>query len=196
MSIQDEIPRSRLNLRYRTTIKGEAEMLELPFRLLVLGDLSLGTSMDRESDLESRRFRSLDGKNLDSVIEDMRMTMRFKVPNRVDPQEEDEELEVTLPVKNRKSFNPDLVAANVPKIASLLLLRRLLAEMQSNIDNRKELRRIVQEIYSNPEMLDSLKKELAVYAGYRIPQGTTNHKALTAQPQGTPAQESQQLLSR
>ena len=75
MSIQDEIPRSRINLRYRTEINGAAQMLELPFRVMVLGDLSCGTSVDREVDLDSRRLRSLDGKNLDSVMENMRLSL-------------------------------------------------------------------------------------------------------------------------
>lgn len=177
MSIQDEIPRSRINLRYRTNIQGSGEMLELPFRLLILADLSMGTSMDREADLDSRKLRSLDGKNLDNVMEDMRMSMSFKVENRIDSKS-DEEIPINIPIRNRKSFNPDHVADNVPKIRALLLLRRLLLEMQSNIDNRKELRRIVQEIYSNPEMLENLKQELAAYAQYKMP--TT--KALAVKP--------------
>ena len=49
-------------------IKGEGELLELPFRLLILADLSMGSSTDRETDLDSRRLRSLDGKNLDAVV--------------------------------------------------------------------------------------------------------------------------------
>lgn len=183
MSIQDEIPRSRINLRYRTTIKGAEEMLELPMRLLILGDLSQGSSVDRESDLESRRFRSLDGKNLDGVMEDMRMSISFQSPNCIDPSDDDDKLDVTLPISARKSFNPDQVAANVPKVKSLLLLRRLLTEMQSNIDNRKDLRRIIQELYSHPEQLENLKKELAAYAQYQIPKST----ALAKQPEAAPA---------
>lgn len=168
MSIQDEIPRSRINLRYRTNITGGGELLELPFRLLVLGDLSLGTSVDREQDLDTRRMRSLDGKNLDSVMRDMRMSMRFKVENFVDAPGENG-IDVEIPVQDRSSFLPDHVAHNIPKVQALLLLRRLLVEMQSNIDNRKELRRAIQEIFSNPQALEALKKDLAPYATYQLP---------------------------
>lgn len=178
MSIQDDIPRSRINLRYRTNIKGSSDLLELPFRLLVLADLSLGSSVDREVDLDTRRMRSLDGKNLDSVMEDMRISLHFKVANHVDPQAEDG-LAVDIPIKNRRSFVPDYVAGSIPKVRALLLLRRLLLEMQSNIDNRKELRRIVHEIFDNPEALESLRKELAAYSQYRVP----NTKALPEKTQ-------------
>lgn len=78
MSIQDELPRSRINLKYRTNIEGIEQNLELPFRLLVLGDFSAGSSTDRSSDLDARRLRSLDGKNLDSVMENMNMSLSFQ----------------------------------------------------------------------------------------------------------------------
>ena len=177
MSIQDDIPRSRINLRYRTEIQGTAQMLELPFRLMVLGDLSGGSATDREVDLESRRLRSLTDKNLDSVMENMRMSLSFKVSNRIDPGS-DSTIEVNIPIKNRRSFTPGNVADSVPKIRSLLLLRKLLLEMQSNIDNRKDLRRVIQEIWSNPEQLKALQKELAAFADYKLP---STQKAL-AQP--------------
>lgn len=188
MSIQDDIPRSRINLRYRTNIKGSAELLELPFRLLLLADLSVGSSVDREVELDNRRLRSLDGKNLDSMMEDMRMSINFKVENLIDPSsepgEEDPGLAVELRIKNRQSFIPGDVANQVPKIRSLLLLRRLLLEMQSNIDNRKELRRIIHEIFGNPEALASLKQELAAYAQYQVP----NPQALAQVPKEQAAQ--------
>ena len=78
MSIQDELPRSRINLKYRTNIEGIEQNIELPFRLLILGDFSQGSSTDRTLDLETRRMRSLDGKNLDSVMENMKMSLSFQ----------------------------------------------------------------------------------------------------------------------
>jgi type VI secretion system protein ImpB len=181
VSIQDEIPRSRINLRYRTEINGAAQMLELPFRVMVLGDLSCGTSVDREVDLDSRRLRSLDGKNLDSVMENMRLSLQFKVKNHIDSST-DEALEVMLPIRNRRSFSPEQVANSIPKVRALLMLRKLLLEMQANIDNRKELRRLIQEIWSDPEALKRLQKELEALASYKMP---GSKKQLTAAAEQT-----------
>ena len=64
MAITDEIPKSRLTLTYRTTVRGQSEEVQLPFRLVVMGDLSGGSSRDRQVDLDRRTFRRLDGKNL------------------------------------------------------------------------------------------------------------------------------------
>jgi len=75
MAIQDEIPKSRLTLRYKTEVSGQPEDVSLPLRLLVEGDFSMGSSRDRKIDLEERRLRTMDGKNTDAVMKDMGMSM-------------------------------------------------------------------------------------------------------------------------
>lgn len=157
-------------------------MLELPFRVMIMGDLSGGTSVDREVGLDGRRLRSLTDKNLDSLMENMRMSLNFKVPNRIDPGN-DESLELSIPIRNRRSFGPDQVADSIPKVRALLMLRKLLLEMQANIDNRKELRRLIQEIWSNPEALKTLEKELAALGNYKL---ATKGKALPAAESSAP----------
>ncbi len=182
MSIQDEIPRSRINLRYRTEINGAGQMLELPFRVMIMGDLSCGSSTDREVSFDGRRLRSLTDKNLDSLMENMRMSLNFKVPNRIDPGS-DEALELSIPIRNRRSFSPEQVADSIPKVRALLMLRKLLLEMQANIDNRKELRRLIQDIWSNPESIKTLEKELAALGSYKL---AGKDKALPAAESSTP----------
>ena len=64
MAIQDEIPKSRLTLRYKTEVNGQPQDIQLPLRVAVTGDFSNGTSKDRKVDLEERRMRNLDGKKV------------------------------------------------------------------------------------------------------------------------------------
>lgn len=80
-------------------------------------------------------------------------------------------LDIDLPIASKKSFLPEVVAKNTPKIRALLILRRLLLEMQSNIDNRKEVRRAIYELYQNPEAMQALREALAPYESYRLPTG-------------------------
>ncbi|MBN8232440.1 type VI secretion system contractile sheath small subunit [Corallococcus macrosporus] len=172
MAIQDQLPKSRITLTYRTTINGEQETVNLPLRLLVMGDYSLGTSEDRKTDLETRKLRSVDGRNLDELMKDMKMSANFQVANRINPDVE-EELNVTLPIDRMKSFHPDEIVKHVPKLKALLLLKTLLVEMQSNIDNRKDLRRELYELFSKPEQLKELLNELKGYETMRLPSGET-----------------------
>jgi type VI secretion system protein ImpB len=167
-NIQDQIPRSRINLRYRTMIEGELKEVELPFRLIIMADLSLGSSTDRQVDLESRRLRTLDGRNLDSLMENMKMSISFQPKNVIDSSEE--QLDVKLPITSRASFNPAEVAAQVPKIRALMLLRKLILEMQGQVDNRKDVRTLLQQVFANPDELKQLKDELAAYSSYHLPE--------------------------
>ena len=95
MAIQDEIPKSRLTLRYKTEVNGQPEDLTLPLRLLITGDFSQGSSTDREFDLDERRVRNLDGTNTNTVMKDMGLRLNFTVDNKIDPERE-EELEISL----------------------------------------------------------------------------------------------------
>ena len=105
MAVNDEIPKSRLTLTYRTDVHGEPEDVALPFRLLVMGDLSGGTSKDSKTDLDQRRIRNLDGKNLNALMEDMDMSVAFSVENKIDPSES-EQIDVELPITSMNSFSP------------------------------------------------------------------------------------------
>jgi len=168
MAINDEIPKSRITLTYRTNVHGKKVDKDLPLRLLVMGDFSQGTSVDRKKDLDQRQLRNLDGKNLDQVMRDMNMSLQFTVKNQIDPANA-EELEVNLPITSMKSFTPAEIAKNIPKVRALMLLRKLLLEMQSNLDNRKEFRRMVRELAQNPDAVAALQKDLKDFEGLKIP---------------------------
>ncbi|GIW70583.1 MAG: type VI secretion system-associated protein [Planctomycetota bacterium] len=168
MAIQDEIPKSRLTLRYRTEISGEPETVELPLRLLVLADFSQGTSQDRKVDLEERRVRNLDGTNLDGVMKDMGMSVEFAVKNRIDPDKE-EEIKVKLPIDSMKALSPEGFAQHIPKVKALLLLKQLLQEVQANVANSKEFRQLLSDLYANEEAFQKMLDELKGFEGFKLP---------------------------
>jgi type VI secretion system protein ImpB len=178
VAIQDEIPRSRLTLTYRTTINGEPETVDLPFRMLVMGDFSLGTSEDRKKDLDVRALRSLNGRNLDSVMKDMKMSVDIEVPDRISPEDQGGNIKATLPITSIKSFNPDEIVKHVPKLKALMLLKSLLQELQSSIDNQKDLRKLMQELYSKPEIAHALREQLKAHEGFKLPA----HSTVTSSP--------------
>lgn len=173
MAIQDEIPRSRLTLTYRTTISGAMQEVTLPFRFLVLADFSLGSSRDRKVDLADRELRPLSGRNLDPIMKDMKISVECTVPNRVDPADS-ETLNVNLPIQGMSSFSPEKVAHAVPKIQALLSLKQLLLEMQAAVDNRKEVRKLMQELYANPAQITALLEKLPEFRGLKLPEPATN----------------------
>jgi type VI secretion system protein ImpB len=171
MAIQDEIPKSRLTLRYKTEVSGQPEDLTLPLRMLVTGDFSLGSSKDRKVDLDERRLRNMDGKNTDAVMKDMGMSLKFAVPNKIDPEKE-EDMNVEIPIDSMKAFLPDHIAQNVPKLKGILMLKQLLEEVMSNVDNRKEFRNLLGKLLSDQEALGKMMEQLKGFESFKLPTST------------------------
>jgi type VI secretion system protein ImpB len=170
MAIQDEIPKSRLTLRYKTEVSGQPEDVSLPLRLLVEGDFSMGSSKDMKVDLEERRLRTLDGTNTDAVMKDMGMSLNFAVSNKIDP-EMAEDMDVEIPVDSMRSFSPDHIAKHVPKLRGILQMKKLLEEVLSNVDNRKDFRKLLNELMSDEEALGKMMEQLKDYESLKLPSG-------------------------
>jgi type VI secretion system protein ImpB len=178
---KSEIPKSRITLTYRIPQGIEQKELELPFRIVVMGNLSGSTpdgknkSKDQSIDIDKRAIRRLDGKNLNKVMADMDLKVTVKVKDCIEPGTDPanpNEMEVTLPIKGMKSFTPVEIAQNVPKIKALLLLKKLLLEGQAHIDNSKEFRKDLQVISKDKEpALKALKGELTGFDRFQLPPG-------------------------
>lgn len=167
MPVQDEVPKSRITLTYKTTVDGEPAVVDLPLRLMVLGDFSNGTSKDRQVDLDQRELRSLDGSNIGEIMKDMGINVDMVVPDKINGEGQD--MRVQLNIDSLKSFSPEEIAKQVPQIRSLLLLKKLLEEIQSNVANKKEFARLLNTLYSSETMLKQMREKLQNFSMYRIP---------------------------
>lgn len=167
-TIQDRLPKSRLTLKYKTEVNGQKEDITLPFRLKVLGDLSQGTSKDRQQPLDEREVRTIDGNNLNATMKDMGINLSFSVNNKINPQHS-EELHVNLPIESMRDFTPDQIVENVPQLKALMHLKSLLEEFQSYVDNKKQLRTQINMLLQNAEARAELSKQLEAFEVYRLP---------------------------
>jgi type VI secretion system protein ImpB len=182
MAVNDEIPKSRITLTYRTEVNGEPVDKALPFRVLLMGSFGCPQSetekkhmsADRKVDLDQRQIRNLDGKNLDSVMKDMQMTLQLKgVPNRLTGQQDaGTPLDISLPITSMKSFSPAEIAQHIPQVKALLLLRKLLLEAQANLDNHKDFRKLVRTLAASKEGKEGIQSELKAlnFTDLKLPQ--------------------------
>lgn len=166
MAVNDEIPKSRLMLRYKTEVDGELKDKELPFRLLVMGDLSQGLSKDRKQDFEERKIRHMDG-TIDSMMKDMDMELSISVPNRITPSKSSN-LDVKLKIDSMKSFQPGVIAESIPQLKSLIRLREMVQEFESTVDNNKGFRNLVKDILKDETCLEAIKKELPALESFKM----------------------------
>jgi type VI secretion system protein ImpB len=170
LSINDTIPQSRITLTYRTKVEGKLADKELPLRLLLMGDFSQQRSKDAKLDLDQRQIRNLGGNNLDQLMKDMEMSLPLTVKDEISG---DGTIQFELPITSMKSFTPAELAEKIPQIRELLRLRKLLLEVQANLDNSKKFRESVRKLSKNEELVKALGEELKKYVSaekFQVPQ--------------------------
>ena len=104
-SYQEEIPKARINLKLALHTGGAQKKMELPLKLLTVGDFSNG----RENrPLSERSKTDINKNNFDSVLAEFSPEVNLAVPNTLagDGSEEN----VKLAFRNMKDFEPEQVA--------------------------------------------------------------------------------------
>ncbi|MEM6960343.1 MAG: type VI secretion system contractile sheath small subunit [Myxococcota bacterium] len=164
MAVQDEIPKSRITLRYRTKIDGEAKDIDLPLRFMVLGDL---TNNPERGPIEEREVHAVTKATLPSVFENLGgARVKLNLPAITGDADE----EVQLEFKSIRDFEPDKIAESVPSIRSLVLTRQLLTELQASLSNRRALRNKLVNVVRS-QQTETLRSTLSGkgYDSFRLP---------------------------
>lgn len=137
----------------------------MPYKVLVVGDLSKGRSIDAKVEFADREVRRV--KNgVDRVLEDMNISFDFEVPNFV--SKDPSNLKVNYRIQGIKDFRPDAVAKKVPEIRALLEMKEILASFAKDIENNRNLKKIIDMIFSDNNELESLKKKIPALTNYTI----------------------------
>ena len=112
----------RLRLVYRSETGGQPSDVELPFRILVLGDF---TRDERAGLTDDNLPVAITQRNLSTAFAKFAPRLRLQVPNRLD-----NDPETVLPVELHftaiDDFDPDNLIKQIPELRTLLDLRRLL----------------------------------------------------------------------
>jgi len=154
-SFQNEIPAARINLKLDVG-KGDArKTVELPLKLLVMGDF---TGRGKSGRIADREKIAVDKNNFQQVMADFGLGLSFTVDNRLTG--DGGEVLVNIPVNGMDSFRPESVASAVPSLSRLLAARNLLKDLKSNLLDNREFRRRLEELIKNPETARNLRTEL------------------------------------
>lgn len=158
-SYQKEIPKARINLSLNVETGGHQKKLELPLKMLVMGDFSNGKTKGK---LAERERINLNKNNFESVMEDLAPSTRFDAPNYL--AQDGSDLTVDLKFESIKDFQPDNVAQQIPELHSLMAMRNLLKDLKSNLVDNAKFRKELEKIVKNQPELEGLKAELEKYS--------------------------------
>lgn len=152
-------PKERVNIVYSPSLGDAKEEVELPLKMLVMGDFT-GTTDERP--LEKREPVNVDKDNFNEVLKAQNITMNFSVPNRLATAEQDDELNIGLRVETMKDFAPEAIVQQVPELKRLLELREALRALKGPLSNVPEFRKKIQELIKDDNARQRLLAEIGL----------------------------------
>jgi len=155
-SYQDEIPASRVNIKYVKYVGDATEEVELPLKLLLVGDYTL---REDETPVEDRKKININKNNFESVMKEQKLGLNFSVKNVLSGEEGDE-MAVDLNFESLKDFTPERIAEQVPDLKILLEVRKLLMDLKGRVVNNTKFRKELNRILQDPNKINALRGEL------------------------------------
>ncbi|GAB6888312.1 type VI secretion system contractile sheath small subunit [Desulfothermus okinawensis JCM 13304] len=150
-------PKERVNITYKPATGDAKEEVELPLKLLVMGDFTL---KEDDTMLEDREPISVDKNNFNDVLRAQNLELQFTVPNKLSDEEDAGEITVNLKFQSIKDFEPDNIIKNVPELARIMELREALVALKGPLGNVPEFRKKLQQLVQDPGTREKILKEL------------------------------------
>jgi type VI secretion system protein ImpB len=151
-------PKERVNIVYRPATGDAKEEIELPLKLLVVGDF---TSSPDDRMVEEREPINIDKDNFNEVLKAQNLNLDLTVPNKLS-DDPDAELNVSVKFESIKDFEPEAIAKNTPELNKLLELREALNSLKGPMSNRPEFRKKIQELIKDEAAREQVLKELKI----------------------------------
>jgi type VI secretion system protein ImpB len=146
-------PKERVNITYKAAVGDGMAEIELPNKMLVLGDF---TQREEDEELEEREKVSVNKDNFNDVMSRHKLSLNMTVSDKLSGAE-DEEMAVELKIDSISSFGPESIAEQVPELKKLLALREALAFLKGPLGNvpafRKQLDSLLDDKSASREKL-------------------------------------------
>ena len=152
-------PKERINIVYKPATGDAQEQVELPLKLVFLGDF---TMREDETALEDRELLQIDKDNFNDVLREMKLALDINVRDRLSESEGDEEkdMPVHLEFNNIKDFSPESIGRQVPEMQKLLELREALESLKGPLANTAAFRKKLQGLLDDEEKRKAILDEI------------------------------------
>ena len=149
----------RVHITYEDPYDSE-KLIELPFVMGVLADLSGNASQVAKPDMNDRKFLDIDMDNFDKRMAAIEPAASMKVPNKLGGGEGGEKLSVNLKFTKMDDFSPAAIARQVPAMAKLLQAREQLSNLLKYMDGKAAAEDGLKKLLADPQLMAALKTQL------------------------------------
>ncbi len=148
-------PRSRINIKYTAAVGDAQKEIELPLRMLVVGDF---TGREDSTPLAERKAIGVNKDNFGEVMSQQKLGAKIAVKDKLtgDP---DSQLSVDLKFDSLKDFTPGQIAHQVPELAKLMQVRDALMALKADL-NKADFRKKLEQLVTDPEVRSKLEAML------------------------------------
>ncbi|OJY37683.1 MAG: type VI secretion system-associated protein [Rhizobiales bacterium 65-9] len=136
------------------------KLIELPFVMGVMADLSGNAAGVEKPDVGERKFVDIDMDNFENRMAAIQPGISMRVANKLGDNS-DEKMQVNLRFNKMDDFKPAQVARQVPALAKLLEARDQLKNLQLYMDGKADAEKKLRELLNDPELMAALKERAA-----------------------------------
>jgi len=151
-------PKERVNIVYKPAKGDVQEEVELPLKILVMGDF---TMREDAKPIEERAPINIDKDNFNDVLKAQDLKLDFSVDNKLS-DESDAKMNISLDFKTLRDFEPDALINKIPEMKKLFELRETLKALKGPLGNVPEFRKKIQNLVKDEGARDRLFKELGL----------------------------------
>ncbi|BDU73724.1 type VI secretion system contractile sheath small subunit [Mesoterricola silvestris] len=151
-------PKERVNIVYRPATGDAKEEVELPLKVLVMGDF---TQRADGTPLEDRSPVNVDKETFDEVLKAQKLRLEAQVPDKLSGTPGGQ-LSLNLEFRSLKDFEPDAIIQKVPELQKLMELREAIKALKGPLGNVPEFRRRIQELIEDPGSRDRILRDMGI----------------------------------
>lgn len=151
-------PKERVNITYRPSVGDAKEEVELPLKLLILGDF---TMKQDDTPVEDRETVNVNKDNFSEVLDAHDVKLEAVVPDKLSG-EEGAQMTVNLDFKSMRDFEPDEIIKKVPELKKLYELREALKALKGPLGNVPAFKKKITELVQDDTTRAQLLKELGL----------------------------------
>ena len=126
---------------------------------MVVGDY---TQRADDRPVEERAPINVDKDNFQEVLKAQKLSLDMSVPNRLQSENSDESLAVSMKFESLSDFEPDAIVEKIPELKSILELREALKSLKGPLGNVPDFRKKLQALVSDEGSRAKLLAELGL----------------------------------